>query len=84
MPKLFCFKDDETFNYLFFYFWFGLLFCRLLWSGFGELVSMMERNPCYSIDNLHSECESRLLKMIGIVLSREWKDVDEEKLYEAN
>jgi len=40
-----CFKDDETFNYLFFYFWFGLLFCRLLWSGFGELVLVMEHDP---------------------------------------
>jgi hypothetical protein len=24
----------------------------LQWSGFSELVSVMERNPCYSIDNL--------------------------------
>jgi hypothetical protein len=53
MPKLFCFKDDETFNYLFFYFWFGLLFCRLLWSGFGELVSVMERDPRCPMDNLY-------------------------------
>jgi hypothetical protein len=44
MPKLLCFKDDETFNYLFFYFWFGLLFCRLLCSGFGELVLVMEHD----------------------------------------
>jgi hypothetical protein len=45
MLELLCFKDDETFNYLFFYFWFGLLFCRLLWSGFGELVLVMEHDP---------------------------------------
>jgi hypothetical protein len=41
------------------------------WSGFGEFVSMMERNPCYSIDNLYGECESRFLEMIGDELSKE-------------
>jgi hypothetical protein len=45
---------------------------------------MMEQNPCCSIDNLYDECESQFLEMIGTVLSREWKDVDEEKLYEAS
>ncbi len=30
----------------------------LQWTGFSELVSMMEWNPCYSIDNLYGECES--------------------------
>jgi hypothetical protein len=49
------------------------------WSSFGELVSVMERNPCYSIDNLYGECESRFLKMIGVELSKERKDVDEKK-----
>ncbi len=34
--------DVEKFNYLFFCFWVGVLFCRLLWSGFDELVSVME------------------------------------------
>jgi hypothetical protein len=43
----------------------------------------MERNPCYLIDNLYNECESWFLEMIGIMLSREQKDVDEEKLYEV-
>jgi hypothetical protein len=28
------------------------------WSSFGELVSVMEQNPCYSIVNLYGECES--------------------------
>jgi hypothetical protein len=42
---------------------------------------MMERDPCCSIDNLYGECESRLLKMIGAELSKEQKDVDEEKNY---
>jgi hypothetical protein len=54
------------------------------WSNFGELVSMMERNPCCSIDNLYRECESRFLEMIGVELSREQKDVDEKKLYETS
>ncbi len=53
------------------------------WSGFGEFVLMMEQNPCYSIDNLYGECESRFLEMIGAELSKERKDVDNEKLYEA-
>jgi hypothetical protein len=30
------------------------------WSGFGELVSVMEPNPCCSIDNLYNECVSIL------------------------
>ncbi len=53
------------------------------WGGFGELVSVMERNPCCSIDNLYGECESRFLKMIGAKLSKERKDVDEKKLYKV-
>jgi hypothetical protein len=55
----------------------------LQWSGFGELVSMMEWNLCYLIDNLYEECESRFSEMIGVELSREQKDVDKEKLYEV-
>ncbi len=43
----------------------------LQWGGLGELVSMMERNPCCSINDLYVECESRFLEMIGIVVSRE-------------
>jgi hypothetical protein len=44
----------------------------------------MERDPCYSIENLYKECESWLLEMIGVELSKEQKDVDKEKLYEAS
>ncbi len=43
------------------------------WSGFGELVLVMERNPCYSIDNLYGECESQFLEMISIELSKKQK-----------
>jgi hypothetical protein len=28
------------------------------WSGFGELVLVMERNPCCLIDIFYGECES--------------------------
>ncbi len=38
------------------------------WSGFGELVSVMEQNPCCSIDNLYEKCESSFLEMIGVEL----------------
>jgi len=58
MPKPLCFKDVKKFNYLFFYFWFGLLFCKLLWSGFGELVLVMECDLSCSMDNLYEQCES--------------------------
>jgi hypothetical protein len=53
------------------------------WSGFGELVSVMVRNHYCSIDNLSGECVSQFLEMIGAQLSKEWKDVDKEKLYEG-
>ncbi len=66
-----------------FCFWLGLLFCKLLWSGFGELVSMMCQDPNRSIDNLYEKCESQFLETIGVELSKEWKDLDNKKLYEA-
>jgi hypothetical protein len=53
MLKLLCFKDIEKFNYLFSCFWLGLLFCRLLWSGFGELVLVMEWDLDCSMDNIY-------------------------------
>ncbi len=52
------------------------------WSGLGELVSMMKRNFCYSIDGLYGECQSHFLEMIGIVVSREWEDEVKDGLYE--
>jgi hypothetical protein len=84
MLKLLCFKDTES-QLLVFCFWFGFVVLQVIvfnvvfqWSGFGELVSMMERNPCYSIDNLYGECESRFLEMISIELSKKQKGVDKE------
>ncbi len=45
-------------------------------NGFGELVLVVEQNPCYSIDNLYGECESWFLEMIGTMVSREHEDED--------
>jgi hypothetical protein len=56
-----CFKNTEKFIFLFFYFWLGLLFCRLLWGGLGELVLVMERNHGCSMDALNELCESNVL-----------------------
>ncbi len=46
------------------------------WSGFGELVLVVEQNPYCSIDNLYGECESQFLEMISTVVSREREDED--------
>ncbi len=52
-------------------------------SGLGELVSMMEWNPCCLVDNLYGECESRFLEMIGTVVSRKQEDEVKDGLYEV-
>ncbi len=70
--------------YLLVFLFLALLFCRLLWSDLSEVVSVMERDPCCSIDNLYGECESRFLETIGAELSKEWKEVDKQQLYEAS
>ncbi len=44
---------------------------------------MMEQDPCCSIDNLYGECELGFLEMIGVELSKEWREVDKEQLYET-
>jgi hypothetical protein len=56
---------------LVFCFWFCLLFCRLLWSGFGEQVLGMEQDLGCLIDNLYEKCESQFLETIGAELSKE-------------
>jgi hypothetical protein len=52
-------------------------------SGFGELVLVVERNSYYLVDNLYGECESWFLETIGVELSKEQRDVDKKKSYEA-
>jgi len=66
-----CFKITEKFIFLFFYFWLGLSFCRLLWGGFRELVLLMEHNHGCSMDNLNELCESGFCWRIGAELSGE-------------
>jgi hypothetical protein len=64
--KHLCFKDTKSLVSCFlFCFWLCFVVLQvtkfnvvLQWSGFGELVSVMEQNPCYLIDNLYGECES--------------------------
>jgi hypothetical protein len=58
--EVWCFRGAEEVVLLFFYFWFVLLFCRLLWRDLGELVSMMERDPGCSMETHYELCESRL------------------------
>ncbi len=82
--QLLCFKDAESSITCFFCFWLCLLFCRLLWNGLSELVLVMERDPCCSIDKLYGECESWFLETIGVELLKEWREVDKEELYEAS
>jgi hypothetical protein len=48
-----------------------LLFCRLLWSGFGELVLVMEHDPGWPMENLYEQDETWFLRMIGAKLSTE-------------
>jgi hypothetical protein len=56
---------------LFFYFWVGLLFYKLLWSGLGELVFVMEHNLGCSMDTFYELCESQFWWKIGAELSGE-------------
>ncbi len=77
-------RARRNFNYLFFCFWLCLLFCRLLWSGLGELVSVMEQDPCCSIEKLYGECESWFWITIGAELSKEWREVDKAQVYKAS
>jgi hypothetical protein len=56
---------NNFFSFFFFCFGLGLLFCRLLWSDFSELVLVMEHDLGYSMDILYELCESRLWWRIG-------------------
>jgi hypothetical protein len=80
-----CFKHAESSIACFSVFglvcsWLYLFFCRLSWSGLGELVLVMEQNPCYSIGKLYGECKSRFLETSGAELSKGWREVDKEQL----
>jgi len=51
-------------QFLVFFFVFGFVLqvtvfnVVIQWNSYGELVSVVEHNPCCSIDNLYGECES--------------------------
>ncbi len=84
ITKQLCFKDIESpISCFLFCFWLCFVVLQVIvfnvvfqWSNFGELVLVMEQNPCCLID-------SRFLEMIGTFVSKERKDVDHEKLYEV-
>jgi hypothetical protein len=79
-----CFKGTEEFIFLFLcYYWFILLFCRLLWNEFGELVLMMERDCGCSMDTLYELYESWLCEWFGVELSREREDGEIKNIYDA-
>jgi hypothetical protein len=58
--KVWCLKGIEEIVFVFFCFWFVLLFCKLLWMDFNELVSMMEHDHGYSMEAFYEQCESWL------------------------
>lgn len=68
--------------YNFYNFWFFLLLCRLLGRDLGELFSMMERNPSFSMKTFHVLCESRFCERIGKKNSRERRDEDWRSIYD--
>jgi hypothetical protein len=57
-----------------FCFWFVFLFCMLMQKDLGELVSMMECDPGYSMEIFYELCESRLYERIGEEISGERRD----------
>ncbi len=66
-----------------FYFWFVLLFCKLLRKDLGELVSMMEHDPNCSMETLYELCESWLCERIDEEISRERKDKERRNIYDV-
>ncbi len=69
--EVWCFRGAEKVIFLFFYFCFVLLFCRLLWRDLGELVSVMERDHGCSMETHYELCDPWLCEGIGEEISRE-------------
>jgi predicted solute-binding protein len=78
LSEVWCFKGAKEVV-----FWFVLLFCKLLWRDLGELVSVMERDPSYSMETLYELCESRLREGIGEEILREWRDEEKKNIYDV-
>ncbi len=66
-----------------FYFWFFLLFCKLLQKDLGELISVMECDPGRSMKTFHELCESQLCEGIGREIYREQWDKKWRNIYDA-
>jgi hypothetical protein len=66
-----------------FYFWFVLLFCKLLQGDLGELVSVIECDPGCSMKIFDELCESRLCEGIGTEIYREQWDKKWKNIYDA-
>jgi len=75
-----CFRGIEKLVFLFFWFWFVLLFCRLLWRDLCEFVLVMEHNPSCSMETHYELCESWLCKGIGEEVFGERRD-EEKYIY---
>ncbi len=78
--EVWCFKDAEKFIFLFFNFWLGLLLCKLLCNGFGELVLVMERDPSCSKDTFYEQCETRFCGRISLEILGEQKKVEKKEI----
>ncbi len=57
--KVVVFQECRKVQFLVFLFLACLLFCRLLWSGLGELVSVMEHDLGCSMNTFYELCESQ-------------------------
>ncbi len=82
MPKLLCFKDAKSpiicFLFLVLFVVLQVIVEWFWWVGFSDGT-----RSCFAIDNIYGECESRFLETIDVELSKERRDVDKKKLYEA-
>jgi hypothetical protein len=56
---------------------------RILQRELVEFVSVMEQNPNCSMKTLHELCESQFYKEIGTKISRERRDEDGRRIFEA-
>jgi len=77
------FQARRKVHFFIFLFLAWFLLCKLLCNGFGELVSVMERDPSCSKDNIYEQCEVRFYMKIGAKISRERRKVERRKIYEA-
>jgi len=63
--------------------WCVLLLCKLWWKEFSELVSVMERNPYYSIKTLLEFYASHFCKEIGKKIFAQRRDEVMRSIFDA-